>query len=221
MTDDRIAALFDIDGTLVDSNYLHVAAWQHAFQTLGEDVEAWRVHRAIGQDSSLLISSLVGDREESWVERATELHGKNYTALAPRLRAFDETRQLLRTLSDRGAVVVLATSASPEELDILLRVIDADDAIDATTNAEDVDAAKPKPDIVEVALERAGVDASRAVFIGDSVWDMKAAERAGVSPFGVLSGGIAESLLTQAGARIVFENAADLLARIDEIDLFR
>ena len=89
MTDDRIAALFDIDGTLVDSNYLHVEAWQHAFQTLGEDVEAWRVHRAIGQDSSLLISSLVGDREESWVERATELHGKNYTALAPRLRAFD------------------------------------------------------------------------------------------------------------------------------------
>ena len=221
MSEGTRAALFDIDGTLVDSNYLHVEAWHRTFQEMGTDVEAWRIHRSIGQDGERLVSSLVGERDEAWTTKATELHSQYYEELAPRLRAFDGTRELLRTLADRGVVVVLATSAPQAELDILLRVIDADDAIHATTNADDVETAKPDPDIVQIALDRAGVDASRAVFIGDSVWDMQAAVRAGVPPFGMRCGGIAGEVLSDAGARTVYDGPADLLRRLDGIELLR
>lgn len=215
----RIAALFDIDGTLVDSNYLHVEAWQHALHDLGTDVDAARIHRSIGQDGDQLLSSLVGEKSEAWTSEATALNARYYSELAPRLRRFDGVTQLLRTLADRGVVIVLATSAPQEELDLLLPVIDADDLIHATTNADDVDTAKPEPDIVQVALSRAGVEADHAFFIGDSVWDMKAAARAGVTPYAVLSGGIASGSLTDAGARVVFNDPADLLDRLDEIAL--
>jgi HAD superfamily hydrolase (TIGR01509 family) len=211
MTNARTAALFDIDGTLVDSNYLHVEAWHHAFQTMGTDVDAWRIHRSIGQDADRLVSSLVGERDDVWTTEAKNLHSRYYGTLASRLRPFPGTRELLRSLADRGIVVVLATSAPQEELDILLEVIGADDALHATTNAGDVDTAKPEPDIVQVALQRAGVSASDAVFVGDSVWDMTAAIRAGVTPYGVLSGGISSELLRDAGAALVFDGPQDLL----------
>ncbi|MET0975501.1 MAG: HAD family hydrolase [Leifsonia sp.] len=220
VTGPRRAALFDIDGTLVDSNYLHVDAWHRAFQELGADVDAWRIHRSIGQDGDRLIASLAGDRNEAWAAEATKLHARHYADLAPRLRLFEGVRDLLSSLAARGVVIVLATSAPQEELDILLRVIDADDTIHATTNADDVDTAKPEPDIVRVALERAGVDADHAVFIGDSAWDMEAAVRAGVAPYGVLSGGISADLLTDAGARAVFDDPADLHRRLGQIGAF-
>jgi HAD superfamily hydrolase (TIGR01509 family) len=213
------AVLFDIDGTLVDSNYLHVDAWHKAFQTMGTDVEAWRIHRSIGQDSGQLLDSLVGERDEDWVTEAKRLHSENYSALAPRLRVFPHVRDLLATLAGQGVIVVLATSAPEDELRILLDLLDAGDAIHATTSADDVDVAKPHPDIVRVALERAGVSAAEAVFIGDSVWDMTAAGRAGVRPFGVLSGGIAAEVLIEAGAAETFENPDDLLARLGRLGL--
>ncbi|MEL4317567.1 HAD family hydrolase [Leifsonia sp. YIM 134122] len=219
MTTPPVAVLFDIDGTLVDSNYLHVEAWQHAFRDMGVEVDAWRIHRSIGQDGDQLIESLVGERDGGWTAKATELNSTYYTELAPRLRTFDGVGGLLHTLSERGVIIVLATSAPQEELDLLLPVIDADDAIHATTNADDVDTAKPEPDIVRVALSRAGVDADHAIFVGDSAWDMKAAVRAGVTPYGVLSGGISGDLLTDAGARAVFDDPADLLDRLHEITL--
>ncbi|MGY4857728.1 HAD family hydrolase [Cryobacterium sp. AP23] len=211
------AVLFDIDGTLVDSNYLHVDAWHQAFQTLGVDVEAWRIHRSIGQDAGELLTSLVGAKDEAWVTRAKDLHSKNYTALAPRLRLLPGARELLNILDEEGIIVVLATSAPQEELDILLELLDSDDVIHATTNADDVDVAKPSPDIVRVALDRAGVAAHDAVFVGDSEWDVKAASRAGVRSFGVLTGGIAGELLMQAGAERVFASPADFLDRLDDL----
>ena len=213
------AVLFDIDGTLVDSNYLHIDAWQRAFQTLGTDVEAWRIHRSIGQDAGQLLSSLVGERPDDWMSRAKELHAENYKELAPRLRALPQARELLAALAERGIIVVLATSAPEEELNILLDLLDSDEAIHATTNADDVDVAKPDPDIVRVALDRAGVEPAEALFIGDSVWDMQAAARARVRSLGVLSGGIAGDLLMDAGAWTVFGGPAELLDRLDELGL--
>ena len=213
------AVLFDIDGTLVDSNYLHVDAWHRAFQTLGVDVEAWRIHRSIGQDSGQMIDSLVGDRDPHWVTEVKRLHAEHYSSLAPRLRAFAHARDLLSALAEQGHIVVLATSAPEDELRILLDVLDSDDAIHATTNGDDVDVAKPDPDIVRVALERAGVGPDEAVFVGDSVWDMMAASRVGVQPFGMLSGGNAGQLLIEAGAGAIFENPADLLARLAVLGL--
>lgn len=211
------AVLFDIDGTLVDSNYLHVDAWHQAFQTLGVDVEAWLIHRSIGQDAGELLTSLVGERDDAWITRAKDLHAENYKALAPRLRLLPEARQLLEAMHDEGIIVVLATSAPEEELETLLDLINADEAIHDTTNSDDVEVAKPRPDIVQVALDRAGVAAHEAVFVGDSEWDIEAASRAGVRSFGVLTGGIAGDLLMQAGAERVFAGPADFLDRLDEL----
>ena len=213
------AVLFDIDGTLVDSNYLHVDAWHQAFQTLSVDVEAWRIHRSIGQDAGTLLTSLVGEKDEAWVSRAKDLHAENYKALAPRLRLLPQARQLLEAVHGLGIKVVLATSAPQDELDILLDLLSADEAIHATTNADDVDVAKPDPDIVRVALDRAGVEPAEALFIGDSVWDIEAAGRARVRSLGVLSGGIAGDLLTDAGAWSVFGGTNEILDRLDELGL--
>ena len=211
------AVLFDIDGTLVDSNYLHVDAWHRAFQTLGVDVEAWRIHRSIGQDAGELLTSLVGEKDEAWLTRAKDLHAENYKALAHRLRLLPQARQLLEALDSEGIIVVLATSAPQEELEILLELLDSDEVIHATTDADDVDVAKPSPDIVRVALDRAGVEAHEAVFVGDSEWDIKAASRAGVRSFGVLTGGTAGELLMQAGAERVFAGPSDFLDRLGEM----
>ena len=209
--------LFDIDGTLVDSNYLHVEAWQHAFTELGVATDAWRVHRAIGQDSERLVSAVAGDRETAWVERAKRLHSGYYRDLAPRLRAFEATRDLLAAVAGRGIRVVLATSAPDDELAVLLRTLDADASIHATTSADDVGPAKPDPDIIEVALQRAGAAATEAVFIGDSTWDMIASGRAGVRAFGLRSGGISAAELTDAGALAIFDDPGDLLAHLDAV----
>jgi HAD superfamily hydrolase (TIGR01509 family) len=211
------AVLFDVDGTLVDSNFLHVDAWSRAFAEMGTPVDTWRIHRAIGQDSARLLESLVGDRDDDWITRAKDLHSTYYTEQSGRLRAFGQAADLLRELDSRGIRVVLATSAPADELELLRGALDAEDAIHATTNADDVQTAKPEPGIIEVALERAGAEPSDALFIGDAVWDMMAAARAHVRAAGVLSGGVGPSELLEAGAVSVFDDPADLLARIDGV----
>lgn len=210
------AVLFDVDGTLVDSNYVHVDAWQRSFTELGERVDAWRIHQAIGQDSARLLRSLVGDRDGDWVSRAKELHSTYYRESAPRLRAFDHAADLLQVLSHRGAGVVLATSAPSDELDLLMHALDAGDAVAASTSADDVDDAKPDPSILEVALERIGASAADAIMVGDSIWDMKAAERAGLRSVGLLAGGSGAAELRDAGASRVLDDPAALLAQLDD-----
>jgi HAD superfamily hydrolase (TIGR01549 family) len=211
------AVLFDVDGTLVDSNFLHVDAWSRAFDEMGAPVDSWRIHRAIGQDSARLLESLVGDRDEEWTDRAKDLHSRYYKEQAGRLRAFDRAADLLRELSSRGVRVVLATSAPEDELKLLMDALDAGDAIHATTNADDVQTAKPEPGLIEVALERAGAEPSDALYIGDSTWDMMASARAHVRAAAVLSGGVGPSELLEAGAVSVFDDPADLLARLDGV----
>jgi HAD superfamily hydrolase (TIGR01509 family) len=211
------AALFDIDGTLVDSNYLHVEAWHRAFQATGERVPAWRIHRGIGQDSARLLSGLVGEKPEDWVAYAKELHTRFYQDLAPRLRPFDGARELLTELDRRGLRVVLATSAPENELQLLTGTLDVDAAIYATTSADDVETAKPAPDIIGVALERAGVEAGEAIMIGDAVWDMRASRRAGVTPYGVLSGGVGAAELRDAAAQDVFDDVVAVREQLDRI----
>jgi HAD superfamily hydrolase (TIGR01549 family) len=211
------AVLFDIDGTLVDSNYLHVEAWHRAFQAKGLLVPSWRIHRGIGQDSAALLTSLVGERSDAWNEHAKGLHTQFYEELASRLRVFDGARELLTELDRRGVRVVLATSAPENELELLLGLLDVSSAVHATTSADDVDTAKPAPDIIAVALERAGVEAEEALMLGDAVWDMKAARRAGVTPYGVLSGGVGEGELRDAGAQSVFDDVLAVHQRLDEL----
>jgi HAD superfamily hydrolase (TIGR01509 family) len=165
----RTAVLFDIDRTLVDSNYLHVEAWHHAFAAVGHPVDAWRIHRSIGMDSSKLLESLLGDAAETVGGDAKEKHSEYYESLTDRLRPIAAACELLSALSDRGHAVVLATSAPEHELDALLDVLEVGPDADAVTSSEDVGSAKPDPDIVNVALEKAGVPAERAVLVGDAV----------------------------------------------------
>lgn len=211
------AVLFDIDGTLVDSNFLHVDAWQRALAELGSPTDAWRIHRAIGQDSDRLLRSVAGDHDEQWMSDASALHSRYYRELAPRLRAFDRVPELLRAVASRGIAVVLATSAPEDELAMLLDVIDAPDAIHATTSADDVETAKPDPGILKVALERARATPSDAIMVGDSVWDLTAAARAHLRSVGVLSGGVGAGELAEAGAFAVYDDPAGLLRNLDAI----
>lgn len=212
------AVLLDIDGTLVDSNYLHVHAWVQAFADAGTPVDAWRVHRRIGMGSGRLLEELLGDEADALGDEVRERHGEHYAALAGLLRPLPGARDLLRTLADRGAAVVLATSAAPEEVERLREVLDVDDLVEIT-GSQDVDEAKPEPDLVHAALDLAGVPADRAVFVGDSVWDVQAAVRAGVPCVGVLSGGTAEAELRDAGAVAVAEDVAALLRELDRSPL--
>lgn len=211
--------LFDVDGTLVDSNYLHVYAWQRAFSEENIAVDAWRIHRSIGMDGSTLIDDLSGGADSGVQQRLSEFHTQYYRGLASLLQPLPGAQALLRRVAELGLQVVLATSAPKSELETLRKVLDCDDVVSHVTSSEDVDTAKPRPDIIHVALDRAGVDAERAVFVGDAVWDVEACVRAKVPCIGVLSGGAGRDELRDAGAADVFEDAAELLKRIDETPL--
>lgn len=204
------AVLFDIDGTLVDSNFLHVEGWGRAFFEVGLFVPAWRIQRAIGADSSQLLDMLIGGESDEVKRKAKELNTEIYARFTHRLAPFDGARELVQELAATGERVVLATSAPAEELEALLRVLDLEKSTYAVTSAEDVETAKPEPDIIHVALEKGGVTAANAVMIGDATWDMIAAKRAGVASIGLLSGGTGRDELLEAGARAVFDDVADL-----------
>ncbi|WP_422746807.1 HAD family hydrolase [Mycobacterium sp. WMMD1722] len=208
------AVLFDIDGTLVDSNYLHVYAWHRAFADEGLIVESWRVHRCIGMDGSQLQEALVPDADDDTRSRLSDAHSRYYLDSKGLLRLLPGARALLEAVEELGLQAVLATSAPEDELKVLREVLDSEDVISTLTSGGDVETAKPKPDIVQIALERAGVDAGRAVFVGDAVWDIEACQRAGVISIGLLSGGVSRGELTEAGAAEVFENAEDLRAHL-------
>ncbi|WP_405605013.1 HAD family hydrolase [Streptomyces sp. NBC_01410] len=214
------AAVFDVDGTLVDTNHLHVTAWWEALRQAGHTVPMHAIHRAIGLGSDDLIAHLLGeerDRDEDDIISAG--HKALYGTYSDRLPAFQEAGNLLRVLADNGWSVVLATSAGGSELEALRLAIDADDAISASAGADDVEAGKPAPDPVEHALELAGVPAERAVFVGDTVWDMRAGCRAGVTCVGVLCGGIPRGDLEDAGAAAIFNDPSHLLQSLDDSPL--
>jgi HAD superfamily hydrolase (TIGR01509 family) len=208
------AVLLDIDGTLVDSNYLHVDAWSRAFVDVGHPVDTWKIHRSIGMDGDMLLDALIEDADASTRKLASEQHSKHYTTTIDRLRAFHGARELLRVLASHDITVVLATSAPERELKTLRSVLSIEDAVAVVTSSEDVTSAKPSPDIVRVALDRARVEPTEAIMVGDSVWDMKAAKRAGVTCMGLLSGGIAKGELQAAGAAAVYRDPADLLENV-------
>jgi len=209
------AVLFDIDGTLLDSNYLHALAWRRAFVELGHNVPTAWVHRHIGQGSDLLLAELLPGADAGTLDAARKSHQQHFDALKPELRAFDGARELLAAVAHRGPRVVLASSASAGELPALLEALGGTEHIDVVTSSEDVSDAKPDPEIFQVAMARVGVDPGNAIAIGDTVWDIEAARRAGIGCVGVLTGGISRAELDDAGAVAVYRDAADLLAGLD------
>lgn len=210
------AVLLDADGTLVDSTYLHVAAWSQAFDRVGHPVDSWRIHRSIGMGSDKLLAALLGDAAAKLGDPASDAHSEIYASTTDQLRRFEKVHELLRAVRERGLHAVLSTSAPPDELEHIRRVLDAEDLLHAVTAAEDVEDAKPEPDLVQAALTKAAVPAQRAVFVGDAVWDVEACTRAGVPCIGVLTGGISAAELTDAGAVAVYDSVAHLLDELDD-----
>ncbi|KLI06222.1 HAD family hydrolase [Mycolicibacterium conceptionense] len=209
------AVLFDVDGTLVDTNYLHVHAWARAFREESIDVESWRIHRSIGMDGSTLVATLSGDASDAVQHRLKDRHSSLYKDSSELIVRLPGARELLRHLAENEVQVVLASSAPEDELAITRKILDSDDAIAAATSSKDVDTAKPDPSIVQIALERAGVSAEQAVFVGDAVWDGEAATRLGVPFIGLRCGGVADSELEKAGAQAVFDDPLDLLRHLE------
>lgn len=216
------AALFDVDGTLVDTNYLHAVTWWEAFAQAGHVVPMAEIHRAIGMGSGLMLDKLLPqDRDTGDDADIRAAHSALYATYRSRLRPLPGAADLLRACKRQGLAVVLASSADEPEFNVLRAVLDAEDAIDAATFSGDVEASKPAPDLVQVALDKAGVPAGEAVFTGDTVWDVQACQKAGVPCIGLLSGGISRDELTSAGAAEVYPGPGDLLASLGESLLAR
>jgi HAD superfamily hydrolase (TIGR01509 family) len=215
MTESLKAVLFDVDGTLVDTNYLHTVCWWEAFAQAGQDVPMAAIHRAIGMGSDQLLDALLPkdrDRDDDGSIRAA--HSALYATFWTRQRPLPGAADLLRACHGRGWQVVLASSADEREFAALRAALDADDAIDGATSSADVEQSKPAPDLVQVALDKAQVPAEAAVFVGDTVWDVQACAKAGVVCVGLLSGGIGQDELRGAGAAAVYEGPAELLAAL-------
>ncbi|MET9217239.1 HAD family hydrolase [Streptomyces sp. NPDC003300] len=211
------AVLFDVDGTLMDTVYLHTVAWWEALSQHGHRVGTARIHRLIGMGSDHLLDALLGeDRDHGEDDTISAAHDTLYAQYWSRLVPLPGASDLLRACAARGWQVVLASSAKGEEADVMLRALDADEAITAVTTSDDVSSSKPAPDLVRQALEKAGVPAGRAVFVGDAAWDAQAASKAGVRCLGVLTGGWTRQELSEAGAETVYESVADLLTHLDD-----
>ena len=203
------AAILDIDGTLVDSNYFHAVAWYRAIRAHGHTLPMWRVHRAIGMGSDHMIAALLGDDvEEREGDDIRAAEKDRYFELIDEVRPLEGSRELVADLKEAGHRVVLASSAKPEEVERYLDLLEARDLADAWTTSGDVERTKPEPDLVHSALEKAG--GGPAVMVGDSVYDCEAARNAGVETIAVLTGGFSDSELLKAGARIVFASIVEL-----------
>lgn len=199
MPDRPRAVIFDVDGTLVDSNYQHTIAWQRAFERCGFRVPGWRIHRSIGMGGDQFVKSLLGDEvENEHGEDIREAEAEAYATLMPEVAAFEGAHAAIERVKGEGLTVVLASSAKQDEVEHYIELLDASGLNDGYTSADDVDSTKPEPDLIEVALKKAGD--GDAVMVGDSVWDIEAAKRAGLDTIGVLCGGFGQAELTDAGA---------------------
>jgi HAD superfamily hydrolase (TIGR01549 family) len=212
------AAILDIDGTLVDSNYQHTLAWYRALRQHDQHIAIWRIHRHIGMGGDQLVTSLCGDEvEEKLGEDIRAAEKALYMALIDEVEPLHGARDLIVDLKRLGHDVVLASSAKPDEIEHYLDLLDARGLADAWTSAGDVEETKPAPDLVEAALERVG--GGPAVMVGDSTWDCRAAANAGVETIAVLTGGFSEQELLDAGAIAVFESIDELRQRLTETPL--
>ena len=217
------AILFDIDGTLVDSNDFHVLAWEEAFRGIGAAFDRQVIHDQIGKGTDMLVPTLLPGLDEAAQEALGEAHGGAFKArYLTAVKPFADARALLARAHDAGQRVVLASSASQEELDHYIDLLDARDLVAATTTSEDVENTKPAPDIFAVALKGlAPLGPDEAIVVGDTPYDIEAAGKCGIAAVGVRSGGFADEALTGAGAVALYDDVAALLADYDASPLAR
>ena len=216
------AVLFDVDGTLVDSNHLHIKAWSRVFDEAGHQVSVSVLRSQMGKVGDTMLPTLLPDAPEEERRRLIHAHGTLFQSeLIEQVKAFPGAADLLRSVHRSGRSVVLATSASKEDLDRYVDLLGAADVIDVATCADDVGTSKPAPDIFATALEKVGVAADEAVAVGDTPYDVEAAGKAGIGTVAVLSGGFDEQTLRDAGADAIYADVAALLADFDATPLAR
>ena len=202
--------VLDVDGTLMDTNYLHVEAWARAFEEVGRRVPRVKLHRQVGKGSNLLIAEFVDDEETA--QRIDELHSEFYAELQEHGHPLPGAKELIPALGERGYEVWFVTSAKDEELEHHMGELEAEGKLSGVVNSSDVENAKPAPDIFELTLERAGASPDETVAVGDAVWDVEAADGAGIRTVAVLTGGaFSKEELKEAGAVAVFHDCAALL----------
>ena len=214
------AILFDIDGTLVDSNEQHVTAWAFAFREEGHPQEIDALRMQIGKGGDLLVPALLPDVDEATRQRLSERQGTYFKEVhLDHVRPFPSAIDLVRRAHASGRTVVLASSAKREELDHYVELLGIGDILAATTSKDEVESSKPEPDIFAAALDKIGVAPDRALVIGDTPYDVRAAARAGIPAIGLTSGPFTKEQLTDAGAIAVYRDVADLLAQFDSAPL--
>ena len=213
-------AILDVDGTLVDTNYHHAIAWYRAFRRHFLTLQVWRIHRHIGMGGDQLVAALAGDEiEERLGDSIREAEGEHYKQLIGEVQPMEGSRRLIQDLKDAGSAVVLASSAKQWEVEHYLELLDAKELVDDWTTSDDVERTKPEPDLVQVALDKVEGSPEDAFLIGDTVWDVEAAHRAGVETLAVRTGGFSEAELTDAGARDVFTSVEELRQSLLETPL--
>jgi len=214
-------AVLDVDGTLIDSNYQHALAWYRALRSLDVIQPVWRLHRLIGMGGDQVIKTIGGDElEERIGEEARKRQGEHVDELIGEVSPLPGARELLLAIKERGHRLVLASSGQPRHVDIAVDLLDARDIADAITSSEDAEATKPAPDLLQVALEKLGASTDDAsVMIGDSVWDVEAAKKAGMPTITVRSGGFGDEELREAGTVAIYDTPGDLAADLDNTPL--
>jgi HAD superfamily hydrolase (TIGR01509 family) len=216
----RPALLFDLDGTLVDSVYQHVLAWREALESFGIELSVWRIHRRIGMSGGLFVNALLRETGGQFdAERAADLqraHAECFRHHLPNVRPLPGAGTLLKHLSSTGIAWAIATSGGGRTARPTLDLLEIPPEVPIVTHDE-VPYAKPDPHLFLAAAARLGVDAQNAIVVGDSIWDMLAAQRARALGVGLLSGGYGREELERAGAFRVYDDPADLLAHLDEL----
>ena len=208
--------IFDVDGTLVDSNYQNALAWYRALRRYDITVPVWQIHRAIGMGGDQLIRHVAGDQaEDQHGDKLRTAWREEFDPMLPEIAAFADAVPLLSAVKDRGLTLVLASSGAPDHVAAYLNLIDGQRLADASTTAKDVQATKPAPDLVQAAMDKAR--ATEAVMIGDSTWDAKAALKLNVPTYAVRTGGFSAEELSAAGAAAVYDSLAALHADLDRI----
>ncbi|MFP5317747.1 MAG: HAD family hydrolase [Acidimicrobiia bacterium] len=211
------AVLFDVDGTLVDTNWFHTLSWWRVFRKAGEDVPMSRIHPLIGMGSDQLLEAIFGEERED----LRGGHSEEFEPFMREIHAFPRAGDLLRAVKERSVQVVLCTSSKKDHLEPMLEAVDAMDAIDEIVNADDVDRSKPAPDVFTAALEKTALEPDDCLVVGDTAWDVEAAKKAGIETVCVLTGGTSREELLEAGAVEVYEDVAELLSELDNSPLER
>lgn len=204
------AVIFDVDGTLMDTNYHHAEAWARALLAVGRPTPRSVIHRQIGKGADQFLPEFVTDAARA--HEADRRHGEEYAGIVQTAAPLPGAKDILKRLPEQGIGVWLATSAQPQELETTLAALEAEESIAGIVSSGDVEDSKPAPDIFALALEKTGLEPSDVVIVGDTIWDVIAANRCGLRTVAVLTGGaFSRAELTEAGAIAVYDDCAALI----------